>query len=64
MSEDETTWLNTRLGPEEEAEFAAIQRRIGIKRRSDVIRYLIHQEALRLFSAPLPLMDVRKEASR
>lgn len=67
MSETEDTeWLNTKLTADEAAEFEAIQKHYGIRRRSDTVRFLIHQEARRiLYPSALPLMDVHNpEASQ
>jgi hypothetical protein len=66
MSDDEITWLNVRLSPDELAELEAIQKYHGIKSRSGIVRFLIHQEARRIYyPSALPLMDVHNpEAAR
>ncbi len=66
MSEEETTWLNTKLSTDEEAEFQVIKRHLRIRNRSDVVRYLIHKEAASIAGAvPLFAMDVHNsEASQ
>lgn len=57
MSDEQTDmqWLNTKLSPEQAAEFEAIQDFYGLNTRSDVVRLLIRQEARRIAAAARPL---------
>ena len=41
----EEMWVNTRFTGEGLAEFRKVQKQLGIRTRTDVVRYLVHQEA-------------------
>jgi len=41
-------WVNTRFRNEDRAEFEAVKEYLGIKTSSDVIRFLVHQEARKI----------------
>jgi len=48
--------VNTRFRNEDRAEFEAVKEYLGIKTSSDVIRFLVHQEA-RKIERPAQLVD-------
>lgn len=48
IDQDEKQYLNTVLSPENVREFQQVKAYLGIATNSDVIRYLIRQEARRI----------------
>jgi len=59
MSENEL-WVNTRFRNEDKTEFEAVKEYLGIKTSSDVIRFLVHQQA-REIEQPRVLVDTRSD---
>jgi len=56
MSENEL-WVNTRFRNEDKAEFEAVKEYLGIKTSSDVIRFLVHQQAREIEQPARTLAD-------
>ena len=56
MSDQDSTFVNTLLSPEQLAELEAIKSWHGLQNRSETIRFLIRHEARRIYTEPTPII--------